>query len=272
MKSTRTLLAAALASLTLSAGAQNLVVNGSFEADIVAPGTWVIQQNFVGWTGNPDIEIRNAFDGIAQDGVNYVELDTFANSSMSQAINATGLVQLTFWYGARPSASAGSNTLSFSLGNLSGTLLENAAGSGGIEWLMYTGIANLGNSGTATLTFTALGTSDQLGGSIDNVSVTAVPEPANAAMMIAGLGLIGGIARWRKARGRSCLPTDTGWDTSDSEAPSPPLFALSARSDECFGFPSPGGRRNGTPNPPSRYRSCRSCADRTGGHRTQHSP
>lgn len=200
MKPIRTLLAAALTSLTFCAGAQNLVVNGSFEADIVAPGTWVIEQNFVGWTGDPDIEIRNAFDGIAQDGVNYVELDTFSNSSMRQVITATGLVQLTFWYGARPGVSAGSNTISFSLGNLSGTLLENATGVGGIEWLQYSGIVDLGTSGTATLTFTALGTSDQLGGSIDNVSVTAVPEPANAAMMIAGLGLLGGLVRWRKAR------------------------------------------------------------------------
>ncbi len=200
MLSPRTVLAAVLASLTFSAGAQNLVVNGSFEANPVTPGTWVIESDFVGWVGNPDIEIRNNYDGVAQDGVNYVELDTFNNSSMSQVINATGLVQLTFWYGARPGVAAGSNNLSFSLANLSGTLLENDAGVGGIEWLKYTGIADLGTSGTAMLTFTALGTSDELGGSIDNVSVTAVPEPANAAMMIAGLALLGGITRWRKSR------------------------------------------------------------------------
>lgn len=199
MKLTHALCAATLAAMPLASQAQNLVTNGSFEQDTPAIDYWTITPNLIGWTGAPDIELRNNYDGTAQDGASFVELDTFANSAMSQVINATGLVELTFWYAARPNVAAGSNDLSFSLGNLSGTLLQGVAGGGTIEWIKYTGIADLGTSGSATLTFTALGTSDMAGGSLDNISVTAVPEPETVALMLAGLGLVGGVARRRRA-------------------------------------------------------------------------
>jgi hypothetical protein len=52
-------------------------------------------------------------------------------------------------------------------------------------------------TGNTDLTFAAIGTSDSLGTSLDNVSVTAVPEVETYAMMLAGLGLMGTIARRR---------------------------------------------------------------------------
>lgn len=119
---------------------------------------------------------------------------------MSQVIHATGLVELSFWYSARPNVAAGSNDLSFSLGNLSGNLLNGVAGGGTIQWLHYTGIADLGSSGSATLTFAALGVSDMAGGSLDNISVTAVPEPGALALMLAGLGIVGGLVAKRRDR------------------------------------------------------------------------
>jgi hypothetical protein len=194
------LVAAALLVASLSSqAAPNLITNGSFEDTVVPVNTWVILPGVPGWTGVPDIELRNDFDGPAQDGVNYVELDTFANSSMSQTFAATGLVRLSFWYGPRANANAlaGSNDLSFSLGNLSGTLLEGVPGGTPIQWIHYSGIADVGSSGSATLTFSALGLSDMIGGSIDNVSVTAVPEPETAALLLAGLLVVGTAARRR---------------------------------------------------------------------------
>ncbi len=199
MKLTHALCAAALAAMPLASQAQNLVTNGSFEQDTPAIDYWTITPTLIGWTGAPDIELRNNYDGTAQDGANFVELDTYANSAMSQVIHATGLVELTFWYAARPNVPAGSNDLSFSFGKLSGTLLQGVAGGGTIEWIKYTGIADLGTSGSATLTFTALGTSDMSGGSLDNISVTAVPEPETVAMMLAGLGIVAGVASRRRA-------------------------------------------------------------------------
>ena len=66
-----------------------------------------------------------------------------------------------------------------------------------IQWIHYSGIADVGSSGSATLTFSALGLSDMIGGSIDNVSVTAVPEPETAALLLAGLLVVGTAARRR---------------------------------------------------------------------------
>ena len=51
------------------------------------------------------------------------------------------------------------------------------------------------------LSFSAQGTSDSYGGSIDNISVTsAVPEPESYVMLLAGMGLIGAVARRRQGK------------------------------------------------------------------------
>lgn len=194
------LAAAALAALAHAASAQNLVVNGSFEADEPNANYWLITPNLTGWTGNPDIELRSNYDGVAQDGRNFVELDTYYNSGMSQVIHATGLVRLSFWYSPRMNWPSGTNGIGFSLGTLQGSVLEDAAGgTSGNEWQRYSGLADLGTSGSATLTFSALGVSDMAGGSLDNVSVVSVPEPGTWAQIAVGLGLVAFGLRRRKS-------------------------------------------------------------------------
>ena len=193
MKISHLLAAAVLASTSLTSAAANLVVNGSFEQPLQDPGTWGIYANIPGWIGEDDIEIRNNYDGIAKDGVNFVELDTFDNGSMSQTIFASGRVRLSFWYSPRGInvVPVGSNTLAFSLGDLSGVLLADAPGLSEHDWQEFVGIADLGNSGSAVLRFTAQGISDQFGGSLDHVTVTAVPLPGALLMLGAALGCVG---------------------------------------------------------------------------------
>lgn len=192
--------AAATLSLLAFASHAQLVSNGSFEENPQANGTWSIYSNLVGWTGISDIELRNNLSGAAQDGKNYVELDTTSNMSMKQLVNVSGagLYELSFWYSARENRAAGDNGLSFSFGSLTGSVLENTAGSpSGNDWMNYKGQVAL--NGATELIFSAIGTSNSYGGSLDNVVVTAVPEPETYAMLLAGLGLIGTIALRRKA-------------------------------------------------------------------------
>lgn len=187
----------ALTLVAVGAQAQSIVTNGSFEANSQANGTWAIYNNLTGWTGDDNIELRNNVAGRAQDGVNYVELDTTANQSMMQTVVGTGLYELSFWYSARQGRAAGDSGLSFSFGSLSGSVLENVAGaSSGNSWMQYTGLVNL--TGETTLNFSAIGRSSSYGGSLDNVSVTAVPEPGTYALMLAGLGAVAFMARRRR--------------------------------------------------------------------------
>ena len=194
---------AVMAVCAFSAQASNLVVNGSFEqisaTNTQNAGSWGIYNSIVGWSGTPDIEVRDSVAGNAQQGSNYVELDTNNNSGMFQTITGTGWYELSFWYSARMNVAAGSNGLGFTFGNLSGQVLTNTAGApSGNVWQQYTGLVLL--NGATSLMFHAAGTSDSLGGSLDNVSVTAVPEPESYAMMLAGLALMGTIARRRKSK------------------------------------------------------------------------
>lgn len=193
--------AAAFLALSLApawAAGPNLVVNGSFEADPIAVNSWVIQPDITGWTGAPDIELQHQLEGnLAQDGNQLVELDTFGNSAMSQTINATGWVSLSFWYTPRIGWGAGTHGVQVSLGSFSSVVMESVAGGTVPNWQRFSALVDLGSSGSAVLRFAATGTSDMAGGLIDNVSVTAVPEPSTAVLALGG-GLA--LAAWLRRR------------------------------------------------------------------------
>jgi hypothetical protein len=183
----------------------DLVVNGSFEANAQSPGTWNVYNNLLGWTGLPNIELRNNVAGTAYDGVNFVELDTHGitqNSAMKQTLTgAAGLYQLSFWYSARPKTGL-TNDLKFTFdGSSAVTLLSGVSNNTSNHiWQNYTALFNFDGSGD--LTFYASGVFDTYGGSLDKISFTTapVPEPETYAMMLAGLGLLGVMTRRRKQK------------------------------------------------------------------------
>ena len=210
------LIAAGMLCAAAGLQAQNLVTNGSFESTTTAnvpgqaPGTWDVYTSIVGWTGMPNIEVRNNVSGVAQDGHNFVELDTHptsysssTNSTMYQDILGTGTVNLSFYFSARPGTGA-TNDLGFSFGSYTDNhlLAGTSNNSSSHNWMQYTlNNFQLNASGTTRLSFYALGTADTYGGSLDNVvitSVTAVPEPETYALLLAGLGLMGAAVRRQK--------------------------------------------------------------------------
>ena len=213
----KTALALALGIAAGSAAAStNLIVNGSFEDLSANPGvqqlannTWQVFNSIPGWTtfSGAGIEVRRNVAGVAQDGVQFVELDshgTNPNSTMQQVLSSTVSGQrytLSFWYSPRPNTSTlPANTNNISVSWNGSALLPTLGGTnntGTHHWQQYS--YTVVGTGADTLRFAAFGAQDTYGGSLDNVSVTAVPEPETFAMMLAGLGLMGAVARRRKA-------------------------------------------------------------------------
>ena len=193
MKLSKSLGAAAFALAALSAQAQstNLILNGSFESNSGSnPTSWL--------TGTGAVDQHTNVTPL-QDGKRYIDLDTgtknkgYTNNSISQSFTGSGLVTLSFWYAPNSSSTGTTNQVNFALDSfLTGSVLGGSSNSTG--WQNYTAQVDLGAFGTKTLSFTAAGASDGIGGYIDNVSVTAVPEPESYAMLLAGLGLMGTIA------------------------------------------------------------------------------
>ena len=182
----------------------NLVVNGSFEDyTSVTPGNWnVFYGGGYGWTtGANGVEIRNAVAGTAAEGVRFAELDAHANSWISQTIHTNALqsLELAFSYAPRASVSAGSNPIQVFWNDQSlGTVTGN--GNKGSSWFDLVYNVQADASGFGVLKFAAVGVSDSLGGSLDNVTVTAVPEPNTSAMLLAGLGILAAVTRRRQHR------------------------------------------------------------------------
>lgn len=188
-------LIAILAVIALVAGtaSANLISNWSFEETIQANGTWANYANLPSWTGGQyGIELRNNVAGVAYHGVNYVELDTNANSLAYQNIATMAEQQyaLSFAYSPRQQVAATSNGIdvywnSAKIGSFTGAG-SNSGNTWDIKNLFVTAIA-----ATSTLEFRAAGTSDSYGGSLDAVSleVRGVPEPTT--MLLLCLGLVG---------------------------------------------------------------------------------
>ncbi|MQA39363.1 PEP-CTERM sorting domain-containing protein [Rugamonas aquatica] len=200
MKMSKLFLAAAVTALTASgaASATNLIQNGDFETVSgvnlnnyvrVGAGDGAIAFWSVG--GNSVDVINNSYNSISGNSIDM--LGTPGPGVLSQSFTAVAgttytlsfdLTHNPYSHGAGLDVFVGGNHYSFEGSTPVTNYTFNFTTTGGTQALVFSSVGGDGYSGAV----------------LDNVSVTAaVPEPETYAMMLAGLGLVGVIARRRKA-------------------------------------------------------------------------
>lgn len=208
----KTIVALLLAGVTSLANA-NLIVNGSFEDNVGLSGNgWGVYSGAQvnGWTplSGAGIEIQRNTTVAAQDGNQYVELDSHNNSSMFQQL--TGLTVgesylLSFWYHARTNNGNNDNGIDVSWGtsapgDLQLSIANETVQSTNNAWVQKN-LSLFADQSTMYLTFAATGLNNSLGGFIDNVSLTkAASVPESSGLVLFGLGLLGLIAVRRRTK------------------------------------------------------------------------
>ena len=218
-------LACVLASAASVASAAT-VVNGDFETDFADQGilgdyfsdlagstkggSWDVWESIPGWTTSegPGIEIQsnNTLNTIdAHSGNHYVELNSHgggsagSNSSMFQTLALDkGTYLLSFWYSPR-NGNVGGNSIDYGIAGATGTVSGPDGTTAVGSWTEVTLQFMVDSADDYTLFFSATGEDNKnLGGLIDTISVSQVPVPASAALLLAGLGGLG-LMRRRKS-------------------------------------------------------------------------
>ena len=210
-----TQLITAVAALMLSGSASAFVINGDFETtshvlgehngiylDQMSNGQWDVYDNVPGWytSSGAGIEIQRNTVVTAHSTSRYVELDSHqsnSNSSMSQdlTLNAGHEYELQFWYRPRTST-PNDNGIFIYIDETSGSLLSNMVYSVNDQadsetaWELFTTVFTAA-ANNLTLSFSAYGLENSLGGFIDDISLSDVtssdvPVPAPVMLMLAG--------------------------------------------------------------------------------------
>jgi len=188
---------AVIAMLPSAANAAEFV-NGSFEAGAPAGSFSTVSggnnSSISGWTvtGNSVDYIGNYWT--AQDASRSVDLNGAAQGGIQQTFDTLDGIQynVTFWLAGNPDGlPVAKSVLVSATGATDGLFSFDSTGASknNMGWSKYT--YNFLASGTSTTLSFASQNAGAYGAALDNVSVSAVPEPATWALMLIGFAAVG---------------------------------------------------------------------------------
>lgn len=188
-----------------AATAQNLVTGGDFENPVVSGDPYLIAVTPAGWTGTGDLVVQGYAGAVSSgSGNQWFDLNPSfdAGTGISQSINLNAGTTYNFSFLYNGGGGGSTTSISYSLGSIAETLLAGSVSTAGMSvysgtlWQTLATTFTPSASGAATLQLTPNGTYS--GGFVDNVQISAVPEPETYALMLAGLGAIAAVARRRR--------------------------------------------------------------------------
>lgn len=189
----RSLIAISIALASVGAQAATTVFEDNFDANAlglnVVPTGWAVTAGTVDVIGQPGY-----YDMLLGNG-RYIDLDgsTGAAGVLSKTLNLVAGVEYTATFQlAGNQRNAGPDVVDVIFGGVSGSY-SLAPTSG---FTSYSLVFTPSTSQAYVLSFDDLG-GDNQGALLDNVNVTAVPEPGSLALVLAGLGVVGFAARRR---------------------------------------------------------------------------
>lgn len=191
----RKLILAALLATASMAQASTPVFTDNFNGDTLGLNTTTFAGGWTVSSGTVDTIGTGFFDLFPGNG-HYIDLDGSTSQAgiFSKTLSLTNGVTYTatFDLGGNKRGYA-NDTVDVSFGTANGSYTLASADPFGNHGLTFTA----GASGLYTLSFHNHG-GDNVGAVLDNVNVTAVPEPATYGMLLAGLAFVGFVARRRQ--------------------------------------------------------------------------